>query len=55
MTSSNHEGNYIKIKYQTIETVPKSHRKIVERDKTDSPNTYSWPLTFRQLNKKWLG
>ena len=38
MTSSNHEGNSIKIKYQTVETVPKSNRKIVERDKIDTPN-----------------
>jgi hypothetical protein len=26
-------------KYHTVETVPKTNRKIVERDKIDNPNT----------------
>jgi hypothetical protein len=37
----------------TIKTFPKSNRKIVERDKIDTPIT---PLYwYRHLNKKWWG
>ena len=46
-------------KYETVGTVLKSKRKITERNKIDSPNTFTWPLTFlswyRNFNKKWRG
>jgi hypothetical protein len=42
-----------------VGTVLKSKRKITERNKIDSPNTFTWPLTFlswyRNFNKKWRG
>ena len=42
---------------QTVGIVHKFNRQITERDKIDSPNTYTWPLTFqswyRNVNEKW--
>jgi hypothetical protein len=49
-----------KQKYHTVGTIPKSERKIVERDKIDSPNTQihecslSWLATGTSMKKKWL-
>jgi len=45
-------------KYQTVGTFPKFNRKIVARDKIDTPkHTNTRQLTFlswyRHFNKKW--
>ena len=37
-------------KYHTVETVLKSNRKIVERDKIDAPNTHTHDCSL-----SWLG
>ena len=43
--------------YHTAGTVLKSNRKIVEMGKSDTLNTYVWPLTVkvwdRHVDKKW--
>jgi len=33
-------------KYHIVETVPQSNRKIVERDRIDTPNTHSMIAHF---------
>ena len=45
-----HYWNGSKNKYHTFGTVPKSNRKIVERGKIDTPNTY---IHYRSLC--WFG
>ena len=47
-------------KYHTVQTVPQSNIKRIERGKIATPETNAWPLTFlawyRHFNKKkWCG